>query len=325
MYRISWNTSDPQGPRRTSRISASLARKPRLHSLSLSNILDTDIPLLQLPPLRSVTFILDSNFASLAHRRTPSTADYDIIYKILKTSAETLKSLSLITEGGQAHYEDETLLFGGGVSEESPEGTRVTRLGRLESLTLVGRRITVKRLEVFTQAINFNNLRRLEIVFCDGAGLLLSAITPPEEGEPGEGAEGTSAGENKIFPNLRTFRVKATQSSVTKFLQCFRGLQDLHYELECDPTDWTAPGGNRRQVSSIRISRDLLEAITTYHGKTLRRLTVLSFDQLKVIDEPGMKIITGKCRVLEKLCCPVLESSFVLTITLLSLHAFIPG
>lgn len=317
MCPISWNTPNPLGPR-TSRISASLARKPRLHSLSLSNILDTDVPLLQLHPLHSVTFILDSNFASLAHRLPPSTADYDIIRNILKTSARTLKSLSLIDKGGVAHYEDERLLFGGdegvheSVSEEPPEGTQVTPLSRLESLTLVGRLFTLDRLEVLTQAINFNNLRRLEILLCDNPGLLLSAITPPEEDEPDKGTGGAPSEENRIFPNLRIFRIRATQSAVTKFLQCFRGLQDLHYELECDPTDWAAPGGNRRHVSSIWFSRDLLEAIATHHGNTLRRLTVLSLDQQKTIGGPGMEILTGKCRVLEKLCCPVLVSSFVL-------------
>jgi len=316
LYRLSWNTSKNLWPR-SSRISASLVRKPRLHSLLLSDILDTDLPLLQLHPLRSVTFILNSSFVSLAHRVSSSTADYDIIRNILKTSARTLKSLSLTSKGGGVHYEDERLLFGRGkqahrsVSEESPGETKVTPLSGLESLTLVGRQFTIERLEVLTRAINFNNLRQLEIISCHRSGLLLSAIAPPEEGQPDKGAGGASEEENKVFPNLRTFRISATQSAVTKFLQCFRGLQDLHYELECDSTDWAAPGGNRRQVSSFRFSKDLLEAIATHHGNTLRKLAILSLDQQKTVDEPGMKILTGKCPVLENLCCPVMESTFV--------------
>ncbi|RPB00665.1 hypothetical protein L873DRAFT_1679694, partial [Choiromyces venosus 120613-1] len=314
-----WNTSNHQILRRTRRISTSLTRKPLLHSLSLSNILDADIPLLHLHPLHSVAFILESNFASLAHRPTPSTADYDIIRKILSTSTKTLKSLSLITRSGpQPHYEDERLLFGGGgegghksAFEESPEGTEVMHLGNLESLTLVERLFTVKRSEVFTQAINFNNLRRLEILSCPGVELLLSAITACEVGELGADTEGASEKVNKIFPNLRTLGITATQSALTRFLRSFRGLRDLRYELECDPTDWTAPGGHRRQVSSREISKDLLEAIATHHGATLRKLTVTSFDQWKCIDEAGMKILAAKCQVLEKLFCCVGGFRFV--------------
>ncbi|PWW77372.1 hypothetical protein C7212DRAFT_174094 [Tuber magnatum] len=314
---FTWTTSNRKALCRTLRISSSLARKPRLHSLSLSDILETDVPLLHLRPLHSVTFILDSNFPSLAHRPIPSTADYDIIRRILKTSAGTLKSLALITKrGDQSHFEDESLLFGGcegshkSVFKESPEGAEVTRLGRLESLTLAERPFTVKRLKVFTQAINFNNLRRLKIISCPGAELLLSAITSRGGRGLGAGAGRASEEANGVFPNLRTLGIRATQSALKEFLQCFRGLQDLRYELGCEPTDWEAPGGNRRQVSSIEISRDLLETIATYHGSTLQRLTILSLEQWKVIGGSGMEILTRKCRALVKLCCCVASFSF---------------
>ncbi|CAZ83750.1 unnamed protein product [Tuber melanosporum] len=377
-----WATPSDRALCRTPRISHSLIRKPRLNSLALSNIIETDAPLLRLHPLQSVTFILDSNFVSLAHRLLSSTADYDIIRKILRTSAGTLKSLTLISRpGGQRHYEDENLLFGGGegdhksVFKESPEGGEVTHLSRLKSLTLVGRPFTVKRLGVLTQAINFNNLRCLEIVSCPGTELLLSAITLPEaresgmgaesnevggsdtdsmsgsneengsgsdsdsgmesnkvdwsgldsmwgsdeEDDPGSGmgagwasegggesatgAEWASAGGNRAFPNLRKLVIRASQYEFGRFLKCFRGLQDLRYELGYDRRTWGLPEGGRRHIPcSLSVDSLLLARISMFHGHTLRKLTILTLDTLLCISERDLRGLARNCRVLVKLC-----------------------
>ncbi|KAG0632936.1 hypothetical protein HOY80DRAFT_1013250 [Tuber brumale] len=353
-----WATPSERALCRTPRISHSLIRKPRLHSLSLSNIVETDAPLLRLHPLQSVTFILDSNFVSLAHRLFSSTADYDIIRKILKTSAGTLKSLTLISRpGGQPHYEDENLLFSGGegvhksVFKESPEGGEVTHLSRLESLTLVGRPFTVKRLEVLTQAINFNNLRCLEIVSCRDTELLLSTITPPEPhgsdmgvepnkvegpdtdsmwgsdeenesesglgteraseegGEWSAGTEWASEGGGGAFPNLRKLVIRASQGVFMRFLECFRGLQDLRYEVGYDGGTWMFPGGGRRRIAyGITVNPRLLARISMFHGHTLRKLTILTLDTRLSIGERDLRELARNCRALVKLCCSAPDS-----------------
>lgn len=185
---------------------------------------------------------------SFAHRRTPA-ADYDVVRGILRNSAGTLKALGLHSVLSlRRQYEDEGLLFG---TKGDPEAVKLTAL---KSLSLSNRLFTSKGVKILLHAIDFANLRRLDIIGCRDSDVLLQALSQ----EP---------------LRLVQLRISATESAIGPFLRSFTGLRELWYEQETAATDWTLPGGRRRIVETNCLTPAVADALGT-HGSTLKKLTV---------------------------------------------------
>lgn len=260
---------------RTPRISRALAAKPNLRHLSLEKFFaDTDVPLLRVGPLRSFSFVLESGFASFAHRRfptlgppaadTPPAADYDIIHKILQTSAKTLRLLSLrSTSNVRPQYTDEHLLFGGApwhvssfADTDADACDELLHLDALEGLSLSGRLFTASGAETLVRAIDFTRLRQLAIQNCVHVEKLLAALSPLS------------------LPRLRRLIIQASQPLLTSLIGALSGLRELVVIAETEALDWTAPGGLRRRFSTGEATADLVDAILK-HADTLRTLAFL--------------------------------------------------
>lgn len=260
---------------RTPRISRALAAKPSLRHLSLEKFFaDTDVPLLRVGPLRSFSFVLESGFASFAHRRfptlgppaadTPPAADYDIIRRILQTSARTLRLLSLRSaSSARPQYTDEHLLFGGApwhvssfADTSGDTSDELLHLDALEGLSLSGRLFTASGAETLVRAIDFPQLRQLTIQNCVHVERLLAALSPLS------------------LPCLRRLVIQASQTLLTSLVGALSGLRELVITAETEALDWTAPGGLRRRFSTGEATTELLDAIMK-HGETLRTLAFL--------------------------------------------------
>lgn len=280
----SWQTAAPAAApaadiARTPRLTRALAAKPTLRHLSLEKLFaDTDVPLLRVGPLRSFSFVLESGFASFAHRRFPTlgppaadtapAADYDIIRRILQTSAGTLRLLSLRSaSSARPQYADEHLLFGGpqpwhvsplaGADEdEDGDGDELLHLDALEGLSLEGRLFTASGVGTLVRAIDFAQLRQLTVRSCVHVERLLAALSPLS------------------LPRLRRLVVQASQTVLAPLIGALSGLRELAIIAETEALDWTAPGGLRRRFSTGEATADLLDAILK-HGATLRTLAFL--------------------------------------------------
>lgn len=292
---------------RTPRISNALASKQNLQHLSLEKFfVDIDIPLLHLNPLRSFSFVLESGFVSFAHRRFPNllsertlnpptrdvspAGDYDIIRKILQTSAKTLKILSVRSASNvRPQYDDEKLLFGGEPLHVSsfPETSaeEMLHLDNLECLSISGRLFTDSGIEILTQAIDFTKLRYLAIQNCEQVEKLIDTLSPLK------------------LTNLRRLVIQASQSLLEFFLSSFSGLRELIVSIESEALDWTAPGGLRRRFSTGEVTTGLLDAILK-HADTLRSLSFMNGlpPAKKLFFGPAaLKQLVGECKVLRDL------------------------
>ncbi|KAL0632899.1 hypothetical protein Q9L58_008215 [Maublancomyces gigas] len=255
---------------RTPRISRALAAKPNLRHLTLEKFFaDTDVPLLHVGPLWSFSFVLESGFASFAHRRFPTlgspaadtspAADYDIIRKILQTSAKTLRVLSLRSASNvRPQYNDEHLLFGGAPSFADTSPEELLHLDVLDGLSLDGRLFTDSGAETLARAIDFTLLRHLTIRNCVHVEKLLHALFPLP----------------LSLPRLRRLVIQASQSLLTSLIGALSGLRELVITAETEALDWTAPGGLRRRFSTGEATSGLLDAVVK-HADTLRVLVFL--------------------------------------------------
>lgn len=255
---------------RTPRISRALAAKPNLRHLALEKFFaDTDVPLLHVGPLWSFSFVLESGFASFAHRRFPTlgspaadtspAADYDIIRKILQTSAKTLRVLSLRSASNvRPQYNDEHLLFGGAPSFADTSPEELLHLDVLDGLSLDGRLFTDSGAETLARAIDFTLLRYLTIRNCVHVEKLLHALSPL----------------SLSLPRLRRLVIQASQSLLTSLIGALSNLRELVITAETEALDWTAPGGLRRRFSTGEATSGLLDAVAK-HADTLRVLVFL--------------------------------------------------
>lgn len=265
-WRYSWQSADGPPPDsgivRTPRISRALAAKQNLRHLTLEKFFaDTDVPLLHVGPLRSFSFVLESGFASFAHRRFPTlgspaagtspAADYDIIRKILQTSAKTLRVLSLRSASNvRPQYNDEHLLFGGAPSFADTSPEELLHLDVLDGLSLDGRLFTDSGAETLARAIDFTLLRQLTIRNCVHVEKLLHALSPL----------------SLSLPRLRRLVIQASQSLLTSLIGALSNLRELVITAETEALDWTAPGGLRRRFSTGEATSDLLDAVAKHAG-----------------------------------------------------------
>lgn len=267
---------------RTPRISHALAAKPNLRHLNLGEFFaDTDVPLLRMGPLRSFSFVLESGFASFAHRRSPTlgspaadtspAADYDIIRKILQTSAKTLRVLSLRSASNvRPQYSDERLLFGRAPSfADAPDAPDILdtpdaldellHLDALERFSLSGRLFTRSGAETLARAIDFTLLRHLAIQNCVHVENLLDALAPLP----------------LSLPRLHRLVIQASQPLLTSLIGALSSLRELVVIVETEALDWTSPGGLRRRFSTGEVTLGLIDAILGHAG-TLHTLVFLS-------------------------------------------------